>query len=54
MIWTAPALTIQIVEIQQVKTLDYGIDNTHRVVLRYILIGVDRQEQPVVIVRFCM
>ncbi len=55
MVWTAATLTVQFSELLEVKTLDNSIDNTHRIVFRYVFIGIQQKEQSVVVtVRFCM
>ena len=52
---TALALAVQFLEILEVKVLDYGIDNAHRVVSRYIIAWIEQKKQPVVVtVGFCM
>ena len=53
-IGTTTAFSVQFLEILQIKTFDYGIDNAHRVVFRYVIVGIDCQKQPVVIVVSCM
>ena len=51
----AAALPVQFFELPQVKTLDHGVNNAHRVVSGYILVGIQQKKQPVVVtVRFCM
>ena len=54
MIRAATLFLVQFPEVLQVKTLDHTVNHANRVVPRYILIGIDHQKQPVVIVRFCM
>jgi hypothetical protein len=55
MVGTPAPFTVQFFELLEVKALDNGIDNTHRVVFRYIFVGIQQKKQPVVVtVRFCM
>lgn len=55
MVGTPAPSTVQFFELIEVKTLNNGIDYSHRVVFRYIFIGIQQKKQPVVVtVRFCM
>lgn len=48
------SIAIQFFELLEVKSLNYCINNAHRIAFRDILAGVHRQKQSVVIVKFCM
>ncbi len=52
---TPAPFTVQFFELLEIKTLNYGINNAHRIVFRDIFIRIQQKKQSVVVtVRFCM
>ncbi len=43
MVWTAATLTVQLFELPEIKTLYDSIDNAHRLIFRYIFIGIQQK-----------
>ena len=44
MVRAAATLTVQLLKLLKVKTLDNGIDNAHRVVFRDGLVGIQQKK----------
>ena len=43
MVMAAATFSVQLFELLEIKTLDNGINNTHRLIVRYILVGIQQK-----------